>query len=200
MSTRTVSLVVVAVFVLIVAACGGSDEGGGDGGDEGGVETTAAATNSGDDGGSTETTAAAVTGDDGGEGDGEAAPEQPEVGEAGSFTVNGTAFTVTFLNRCIPFTDGPGNIDLQALAQGQGAMLNLYVAGDSLEVSVDGSGIQEMFGSIAFGAADQVVHESTTAGDRWTGSATVGDSLETVDPVDISWDVMIPSEVRDCSL
>lgn len=156
------------------------------------VDTTTAADSSGaGNGGSTETTAAADTGDNGG--------EQAAAGEGGSFTVNGTEFAVTFLNRCIPFQDEPGNIDLQALAQGQGGKLNLYVAGEFVEVSVDGSGIQEMFGSIAFGNSP-VVHDSAVNGDRWTGSATVGDSLESGDTVDITWDVMIPSEAIDCSL
>ena len=45
----------------------------------------------------------------------------------GSFGVNGTEFAVTFLNRCIPFGGEDGKtIDLQPLAQGQGAQLNLY--------------------------------------------------------------------------
>lgn len=186
---RAVYLVILAVIV-IAAACGGSDETGGDTTEA--VDTTTAADSSGaGNGGSTETTAAADTGDNGG--------EQAAAGEGGSFTVNGTEFAVTFLNRCIPFQDEPGNIDLQALAQGQGGKLNLYVAGEFVEVSVDGSGIQEMFGSIAFGNSP-VVHDSAVNGDRWTGSATVGDSLESGDTVDITWDVMIPSEAIDCSL
>ena len=124
---------------------------------------------------------------------------QPAVGEAGSFTVNGTEFTVTFLNRCIPFSDQPGNIDLQPIAQGQGAQLNLEFSGGNTDVSVQGSAIEEEFGSLAFGE-DPIVHESTVSGDRWTGSATVGDSLGSGETVDISWDVMVPSEAQDCSL
>ena len=57
----------------------------------------------------------------------------------GSFTVNDTEFAVTFLNRCIPF-EGPDSdvIDLQPLAQGQGAQLNLNGTNDFIDVSVQG--------------------------------------------------------------
>jgi hypothetical protein len=186
---RAVYLVLVALMV-IAAACDGSDETNSDTTEA--VDTTTAADGSGaGNGGSTETTAAADTGDNGG--------EQVAAGEGGSFTVNGTEFAVTLLNRCIPFQDEPGNVDLQALAQAQGGKLNLYVAGESVEVSVDGSGIEEMFGSIAFGDSP-VVHDSAIDGDRWIGSATVGDSLDSGDTVDVTWDVMIPAEAIDCSL
>lgn len=128
------------------------------------------------------------------------APEpasQAPVGEAGSFSVNGTEFAVTLLNRCIPFRDEPGNLDLQALAQG--AQLNLYVLGAEVEASVQGPAIESEFGSIAFGE-DPVVSESSVTDDRWTGSATVGDSLGSGETVDLVWDVQIPSEINDCSL
>lgn len=195
--TRASYLVLVAGLIVILAACGGSDDSGDDGSSPTeAVDTTAASGNSDEgDGGSVETTESPDAADDGGT----AASDQAEVGEAGSFTVNGTEFAVTLLNRCIPFSDEPGNVDLQALAQGQGAKLNLYVASDFVEVSVDGSGIQEMFGSIAFGG-DPVVQESTIEGDRWTGSASVGDSLGSGTTVDITWDAMIPPEAIDCSL
>jgi hypothetical protein len=188
-------VILVPALIVILAACGGSDDGGGDTSGAGAVLDTTAATESsgGADGGSTETTAPDDAPDEGAA----AAPEQAAVGDAGSFTVNGTEFAVTFLNRCIPFQDESGNIDLQAL--GQGGKLDLYLIGEFLEVSVDGLGIEEMFGSIAFGA-DPVIHESIIDGDRWMGSATVGDSLGSGDPVDITWNVMIPAEAIDCSL
>jgi len=128
------------------------------------------------------------------------APEpasQAPVGEAGSFTVNGIEYAVTRLNRCIPFNDVPGDLDLQALAQG--AQLNLYLMGGTAEVSVQGSAIESEFGSIAFGE-DPVVNESSVTDDRWTGSATVGDSLGSGETVDLTWDVQLPSEINDCSL
>lgn len=124
--------------------------------------------------------------------------EAPAVGEAGFFTVDGEEFVVTLLNRCIPFQDAEGNIDLQALSAAQ-VKLNLYVAGGTVEVSVDGSGLRETYGSVAFGE-DPVVHESEVDGDRWMGSATVGDSLGSGSTVDLRWDVMVPSDVNDCSL
>lgn len=123
--------------------------------------------------------------------------EEPEVGEAGSFTVNDVEFAVTMLNRCIPFSDSPGNLDLQALAGG--AKLNLQLLGSMTDVSVDGSLIEEEFGSIAFGD-DQVVEASEVSGDRWTGSATAADSLGSGTVVEIAWDVMVPEEARDCGL
>jgi len=185
----------VALFSLFAVACGSGEE----------AETIEpagsedAATTAGpvaDD--PTPTTAASTTGDvtttnsdDG--------PDAPAVGEAGFFSVSGEEFAVTLLNRCVPFQDDEGNVDLQALAQGSGVKLNLYLVGESVEVSVDGSGLQDSYGSIAFGK-DPVVHESVLDGDRWTGSATVGDSLGSGDTVDITWDVMIPAEANDCSL
>jgi hypothetical protein len=192
---------VVAALVLVVAACGGSGD---DGADDGATDTTAVR----DDGGGSTDTTAPVT-DDGGTDGGDTpdttppAPQAPEVTELGSFTVNETEFAVTFLNRCIPF-DGPDSdvIDLQPIAQGQGAQLNLYGTSESIEVSVQGGTIRQMFGSIAFGASnfDDVDIEWSIDGDRWTGSATLNDALDEVDPVSVAWDVMIPDEVVDCSL
>ena len=124
---------------------------------------------------------------------------QPPLGEMGSFSVNGIEYAVTLLNRCIPDPDEPGNLDLQPIAQGAGAQLNLYLTGDFVDVSVQGRGIEEEFGRLAFGD-DPVVQTSSVSGDRWTGSATVGDSLGSGTTVDIEWDVMIPPEIRDCSL
>ena len=126
------------------------------------------------------------------------------MGEAGSFTVNGTEFVVTFLNRCIPFGGEDGQtIDLQAIVQGQpGGELILYGTADSVEVTVQGSTVNEMYGSIAFTASPfgTGVQESSIDGDRWTGSATLNDALDVADPVSVTWDVMVPDEIRDCSL
>ena len=122
---------------------------------------------------------------------------QIPIGDAGSFAVNGMEFGVTNLNRCIPSPDSPGNLDLQPIAPG--AQLNLYLVGATVEASVQGSAIEDAFGSLSFGQ-DPVVHESTVSDDRWTGSATVGDSFGSGETVDITWDVMVPSEIRDCSL
>lgn len=190
MKTRQFYVPLAVAVVLLVAACGGSDGGGDDEGAIGATTTTAAANDQGNDGG---TTTAPPNDDGGGE-----PQDQPAVGEAGSFTVNGTEFSVTLLNRCIPFQDEPGDIDLQALAQG--AKLNLeFVGSTETRVSVDGPTIQEMFGSIAFGK-DAIVAASEVTDDRWTGSATVADSLESGETVDLTWDVMVPKEIRDCSL
>ncbi len=188
-------------LVLVAAACGGSDDGGDADNDDGTASatttTTAAATTQGDSGGTSTTPPPQ---DDGG-----SAPQDvPAVGEEGSFTVNDTEFVVTFLNRCIPFGGEDGEtIDLQPVAQGQGGMLFLYGTADSLEVTVQGNSLEELYGSIAF-VADPFdtgeVHESTIAGDRWTGSATLNDIYDAADPVSVSWDVMIPSDVQDCSL
>jgi hypothetical protein len=122
---------------------------------------------------------------------------QVPAGEAGTFAVDGLEFAVTLLNRCTPFSDGPGNIDLQALATG--AQLNLVQLGDVTEVSVQGPGIEAEFGSLAFGQ-DPVIDESSVTPDRWSGSATVGDSMGSGTTVALVWDVMIPAEIRDCSL
>ncbi|MGI9648195.1 MAG: hypothetical protein ACR2OI_06720 [Acidimicrobiia bacterium] len=194
------SFVLIALVGLVAAACGGSDDGAGDGGaDNGGTDTTATTAASGDGGGATETTPATTApSDDGGD------DSPPAVTEMGSFTVNETEFAVTFLNRCIPFGGEDGEtIDLQPVAQGQGGQLNLYGTADSLEVSVQGGTVKDLYGSIAFSADpfdSGEIMESSIDGDRWTGSATLEDPLETADPVTVTWDVMIPDEVRDCSL
>ena len=185
-------------MVFVVAACGGSDDGadGGDGDSEA-ATTTSSPTTVAESGDSSPDTTAPV--DDGG-GDAEA---PPEVTDLGSFAVNGTVFAVTFLNRCIPF-EGPDSdvIDLQPLAQGQGAQLNLNGTNEFIDVSVQGSAINEMFGSIAFGASgfDDPEMQWSIDGDRWTGSGTLNDALDEADPVMIVWDVMIPDEIVDCSL
>lgn len=124
-------------------------------------------------------------------------PDAAPVGEAGSFTVNGEEFAVTMLNRCIPFFEGPDNVDLQAL--GQRTQLNLTVLSGMLDVSVQGSAIEEMFGSISF-ASEFLADGFEVTDDRFTGSATVTDALGSGETVDLSWDVQLPSEVRDCSL
>lgn len=176
-SKRYIALL--GLIALIAAGCGGGD----DGGDNGDGQTTTTAESMDDD---TTTTAASNGG------------SSPEVGEFGSFTVNDTEFAVTGLLRCIPFQDEPGDIDLQAL--GQRAQLNLeFFGGDRTDVSVQGGAIRDEFGSIAFGS-DVEVSSSDISGDRWTGTATAGDSTGGDGTVDITWDVMIPEEIRDCSL
>ncbi len=182
-------------MALIAASCGGSDDGSADEGEAGATTTSSAPAGGGEAETTTSSASAATTTTSA------AAQAPPSVGEAGSFTVNGTEFAVTTLNRCIPFSDAAGNIDLQALALGEqgSAKLNLYLDGSFLDVSVDGSGISAQFGSIAFGK-DPDVHSSEVSGDRWTGSATVGDSLDSGDTVDLAWDIMIHEEINDCSL
>lgn len=208
MRSRRFYLALTVSLVLVAAACGGSDEGGGDEDVNSTTTTTTAATGQSNGDGTTTTSPS-----DDGDGttttsppdDGDSAPQvQPPVGEAGSFTVNGTEFVVTLLNRCIPFGGEDGQtIDLQPIAQGQGAELFLYGTADSVEVSVQGSAVSEMYGSIAFTAdpfGDGEIQESSIDGDRWTGSATLLDALDAADPVSVTWDVMITDEIRDCSL
>ena len=188
------SLSIATVLLVLLAACGGGDTSDPAVADDSG-SADAPTTTVADAPEATETTAPPATAD-------EAAPAQPEVTELGSFTVNDTEFAVTFLNRCIPFEGEDSEvIDLQPIAQGQGAKLNLYGTADSLEVSVDGSTITEAFGSRAF-ATDSFDGEiqSSIDGDRWTGSATLDDVLDAADPVTVTWDVMIPDEITDCSL
>jgi hypothetical protein len=202
MAGKRLWLLLATVFVLVLSACG-SDGGGGSDGANNGADATVASGGGGDDESSDptsapETTATTALAGNGGGG------ETPEVTEMGSFSVNDTEFAVTFLNRCIPFGGEDGQtIDLQPLAQGQGAQMNLYGTADSLEVSVQGSTVSEMFGSIAFAAdpfGDGEIQESTIDGDRWSGSATLLDSLGSGESVEITWDVMIPDEAVDCSL
>jgi hypothetical protein len=190
-------VVMLVCMLLVIIACGGSSaEEGAE--DAGGPTTEVSGQDSGGDTADSGTTAPQTDTTQTSANSGDESPA-PEVGEAGSFTVNGTEFAVTLLNRCIPFSDAPGNTDLQGLSQGTGAKINLVQAGEMTEVSVDGSRIEEMFGSIAFGG-DSAISASTVSGDRWTGSATVGDSLGSGKTVDITWDVMVPAEAQDCGL
>lgn len=180
-------LALVATLLLVMAACGGSDDDAGNG-----TPADTQSTSAPSDDGAAETTSAPAAG------------ETPAVTEMGSFTVNDQEFAVTFLNRCIPFEgEGSEQIDLQPIAQGQGAGLNLYGTADQVEVSVQGTAVEEIGGSIAFAADsfdDGAIQESTISGDRWSGSAVLSDSFGTGDTVDVTWDVQIPSEIRDCSL
>lgn len=188
MAERRLWLVLATVFVVALSACG-SDDGGSNDEVNNGAGTTAAPVGSGNDGNSDTTTAPQTTvttapADNGG------GRETPEITEMGSFSVNDTEFAVTFLNRCIPFGGEDGQtIDLQPLAQGQGAQMNLYGTADSLEVSVQGNTVEDMVGSIAFAAdpfGDGEIQESTIDGDRWSGSATLLDSLGSGKSVDVT--------------
>ena len=195
MKRRRVYVALIVSLVLVASACGGSDEGGDDEDVTSATTTTTAASGQSNGDGVT-TTSPTDPGDS-------APQDQPPVGEAGSFTVNGTEFAVTLLNRCIPFGGEDGQtIDLQTLAQGQGGELFLYGTADSVEVSVQGTTVNEMYGSIAF-TADPFdtgeIQESSIDGDRWTGAATLNDALDVAEPVSVTWDVMIPDEIRDCS-
>ena len=56
----------------------------------------------------------------------------------------------------------------------------------------------EIVGSDVFSA--QEADDNNLSGDRWSGSATLDDVRGSADPVSVTWDVMVPSEIRDCSL
>lgn len=185
----------ISAVILIAASCGGSDDDASSEATSASLEPNVTAPSDtsppgGDDDGASLTTVAA--GDD-------APAAQPDVGANGSFTVNDEQFAVTLLNRCIPFFDEPGNIDLQALAQAQGALLNLTTFSAMLDVSVQGTSIEEMFGSISFGS-EFLADGFEVSDDRFTGSATLTDVLGSGETVDVVWDVMVPSEIADCSL
>lgn len=124
-------------------------------------------------------------------------PAAPEVGAMGSFTVDGQTFAVTDLNRCDPFFDEPGNLDLQAVAVG--SILNLPVlgGGTSIDISVQGSALVELAGSNVFG---EIIDEPefTITDDRITGAATLGDTMGSDATVEVTFDVAIPDEIREC--
>jgi hypothetical protein len=191
--------IVILTIALTAAACGGSDSEALDSSEPSASESTDTAPAAGDDDSSTQTTAAPAEVDADAEPD-VATPEpaeQPPVGENGSFTINGFEFTVNSLNRCMPFFDQPGDIDLQTIAQG--GLLNLAVVSGMLDVSVQGSTVKQMFGSISFGS-DFLAEDFEVSDDRMTGSATLVDALGSGETVEASWDVKVPSEIRDCSL
>ena len=120
MARKRFWLLLATLFVVVLSACG-SDEGTSSDGTDA-PDTTLASSDS-DDGGSDATSAPETTATTAPAGN----VETPAVTEMGSFSVNETEFAVTFLNRCIPFGGEDGQtIDLQPLAQGQGATLFLY--------------------------------------------------------------------------
>lgn len=165
------------VFALVAGACASNDDPGAGG--------TAAENPGGAQG--------ASDGNDAAAGGGEA-----PVTEMGTITINGDVYAVTNLNRCIPFSESDDDLDLQAL--GVGVKINLYGTSDTIDdVSVDGSGVAQSYGSMAFGK-DPAISDATVADGRTTGSATIGDSLDSGTTVDVEWDVQIPDEARDCSL
>lgn len=197
---RSKFLILIGVMALMVAACGGGDDGVG-------ADTTAPPV---DEGGGADTTAPP---DDDSGSDPTTGPETPdstapagggavnhEISELGSFTVNGILLAVSFSIRCIPSGDGADNISLQGVAQGEsGGTLDLRKGSNFVEVTVDGSNFEEMFGSRAFVSAFGTESDvSEVSGDRWTGSATLFDQLEVADPVEVTWDMMIPDETTDC--
>jgi hypothetical protein len=176
--------VLLLVFALVAGACASDD-------DPGAGETSAedsGGAQGADDGGGDE----ASNGDEAGDGD------EAAVTEMGTITINGDVYAVTNLNRCIPFSESDDDLDLQALSNG--VKINLYAtAGTIDDVSVDGSGVEAEYGSMAFGE-DPAISDATIADGRTSGSATIGDSLGSGTTVDIEWDVQIPDEARDCSL
>lgn len=174
--------VLLLVFALVAGACASDD-------DPGAGEP--AADNSGGAQGASD---GATTGDDGDEAGGGEAP----VTEMGTITINGDVYAVTNLNRCIPFSESDDDLDLQAL--GVGVKINLYgTSGTIDDVSVDGRNVEQSYGSMAFGK-DPAISDATIADGRTTGSATIGDSMDSDTTVDVEWDVQIPDEARDCSL
>lgn len=173
-----------ALLLVFAAACSGDDD---DGAVDAGPNDDDAAQPAGDDDGADEA-------DQGDADQGDA----PASGEFGTITIDGDEYGVTTLNRCIPFSKSDDDLDLQAL--GGGVKINLYAVGGTInDVSVDGSTVTSEYGSIAFGS-DPVIHDQSVDGDRTTGSATLGDSTGGPTTVEVSWDVEIPDEVRDCSL
>lgn len=181
---RRASLSVVLALGLALTAC--------DGGDDAEPDATAPATTSAarSEVETESADAAAATEDAEPDAAADAAP-----GEFGSFAVEGTDFAVTGLNRCEPFSDAPGNLDLQALATG--AILNLPVNGDALDISVQGSAIEDAFGSISFAVGDAPA-DFAVDGDRITGTATLEDAFGGGDTVEVAFDVQVPDEINPC--
>lgn len=194
---------VLSALILFLSACGGDADQAdtGTASDAAQTDTTVQEATGGTE---TETTSAPVQPETTVQSDQGDSGSVPDVTEMGSFVVDGTEFAVTFLNRCVPFS-GPDSdeIDLQPIAQGQGAQLNLYGTQDSLEVSVQGGAVEEIGGTNSFAAdpfGNGEIRASSIDGDRWTGEATLNDSYGSDATVAVSWDVMIPEEINDCGL
>ncbi|MDE0804761.1 MAG: hypothetical protein OSA99_15740 [Acidimicrobiales bacterium] len=178
-----------ALVLLFAAACGGDDDDAS--GATSGDDDAAASDDASDDPG--EDTSDDADDDDDGD------DEAPATGEFGTITINGDAYAVSTLNRCIPFSESDDDLDLQAL--GDGVKINIYASSGTIDdVSVDGSTVESEYGSRAFGGFDSQIHDQSTDGGRAMGSATMPDAMGGTDTVEVEWDVEIPSDVRDCSL
>lgn len=142
-----------------------------------------------------------------------------------SYEIDGTAFTVTTIIRCDPFSSigepDPGQLDLQALSEDRTNLRLMYTppdeeqaetlrqqgapddyieqfTGASTSVEFDGGSTQDMFG-VPYINGDTEFRSSEVTDDRMTGAATITDD-ETGQVVEVTWDVEVPPEAHDCSL
>lgn len=141
-----------------------------------------------------------------------------------SFTLDGNEFEVQGILRCIPFStdDEPldGELDIQALDEDGTVLFLEYSPGDEDQrqamedqgappelldqfgprtfVSFQSGATQELYG-VQYIDGDTEFDSSEVTDDRMTGAATITDD-ETGQVVDVTWDVEIPPETKDCSL
>jgi len=142
----------------------------------------------------------------------------PIIVPAGDSTVSvgGQPLIAQEIVRCIPFSDIDGNLDLAIL--GDGFTLFVYVTetatsrteelainglavGDGESLGVFGANVSDLGGSWANDSVGPVDGPAFNwQGDRISGTMTLVDFYETADPIDVTFDMIVPSDVSDCSL
>jgi hypothetical protein len=142
----------------------------------------------------------------------------PIIVPAGDSTVSvgGQPLTTQQVVRCIPFNDGDENLDLAIL--GDGFTFFVYIdvgnAGRTEELGINGLAVGDgesvgLFGAIVSDFTGSWTNESLGPvdgpafdwqGDRISGTMTLVDFNEIADPIEVSFDMIVPSDISDCSL
>ena len=123
---------------------------------------------------------------------------QPDAVARGTVTAGGTSYVITELRNCEPFEiEGIDvELELQGLGQsdtGEGVQIDVYIQdiGGAPFNDVSWSGPEGVFGG-PDGADVQL------ADGRVSGSATLVDSLEQVELLDIQFDLEVPDDLIAC--
>lgn len=138
----------------------------------------------------------------------------PIIVPAGDSTVSvgGQPLVTQQIVRCIPFSDIDGNLDLTML--GDGFTLFVYVSestsGSTQELNINGLAVGDgLFAATLSEIGGSWLNDSFEPvdgpafdwqGDRISGTMTLVDITETADPIDVTFDMIVPSDVSDCSL
>lgn len=142
------------------------------------------------------------------------ATDGPNLVAAGDSTVSvdGQSLNAQQIVRCIPFSDTDGNLDLTMV--GDGFTLFVYVSentsGSVEELNINGPAVGDgLYAGTLSEVGGSWINDSLEPvdgpafdwqGDRISGTMTLADITDTADPVDVRFDMIVPSDVSDCSL